>query len=309
MSKVDLLDQLKMIDEDSESKARVLRLETEFRKRIDIHLDALPLNNAELKRFNTSPFVLLFQSARQRYTKISQIEGDILPAKLFSSMETSAGKMVELVMLPEYGWQCVESEMHTANSALDGKRVDGDVLKLVTLKSGPKCLNDEMSENFADAIISNAVTWAAESELRKIDFTYGVLYGTKKLSNKKDWHILRKICEKIPKKVTQTPVGRWDCAFSIDGVDVTVTIRIGGSWWTFLGGAQCVVEMCTALIRACVRPGEKNPANHQHLIADLTEIVSTECVPAGFNVSLLQESQIPWLFFSARHFCDELSAT
>lgn len=34
-----------------------------------------------------------------------------------------------------------------------GKNKDPDIFKLVTLKSGSKCHNDEMSENFADAVI------------------------------------------------------------------------------------------------------------------------------------------------------------
>ena len=43
---------------------------------------------------------------------------------------------------------------------------------------------------------------------QKKDFTYGVLYGTKKQSNKKDWHILRNIFEKLPAdEITLSPEG------------------------------------------------------------------------------------------------------
>ena len=52
--------------------------------------------------------------------------------------------MIEEVVLPEYGWSVVPSEMHTANSALDGKKQEKKIFHLVTLKSGPRCLNDEM---------------------------------------------------------------------------------------------------------------------------------------------------------------------
>ena len=41
-------------------------------------------------------------------------------------------------------------------------------------------------------------------------------------------------------------------------------------------------------------------------IADLHEIVSTATVSRDYNVSLLQRSQLPWLFLIARHFCDKL---
>ena len=44
-----------------------------------------------------------------------------------------------------------------------------------------------------------------------------------------------------------------------------------------------------------------------YTISDLAEIVSTRNVPEAFNSALLQRSQIPWLFFLARHFCDSLT--
>lgn len=101
----------------------------------------------------------MFHTFKKRYRHIAQIEEDILPAKIFSSMETSAGRMVETVVLPIYAWKPVPSAMHTTNSLIDGKKKSGSTLCLATLKSGPRCLNDEMSENIADAILSNSSAW------------------------------------------------------------------------------------------------------------------------------------------------------
>ena len=215
--------------------------------------------------------------------------------------------MIEEVVLPIYGWTCVLSEMHTVNSALDGKRIDDGQVYLATLKSGPRCLNDEMSENFADAILDNSSSWASEENADTVDFTYGVLYGTRKLSNKKDWHILRNIKEKRPENILIDPSDRWDCSFkNKDGIEVKVKIRIGLDWWKHLGGELCFIEVFTALIRSCINPGTSDPANYQYVISDLNEIVSDFVVKETFNVSLLQRSQIPWLFLMARHFCDRL---
>jgi hypothetical protein len=86
-----------------------------------------------------------------------------------------------------------------------------------------------------------------------------------------------------------------------------VTVRIGLDWWEHLGGANCFVEVFSALIRACITPGTPDPVTHQYVIADLHGIVSTEAVSRDYNVSLLQRSQLPWLFLIARHFCDELA--
>jgi len=307
LSKASLLQQLVAVDRSDESRQRVLAMENQFRRKIDSHITSLPEGDARFQKFNTSPYVLLIHARNKNYTKISEIERDILPAKQFSSMETSAGRMVEEVALPVYGWECVASEMHSRNSALDGRKIETDLLRLATLKSGPRCLNDEMSENFADAILNHYKTWSSETNRRRLDFTYGVLYGTPKTSNKKDWHILRNIREKHAGAITIDPSERWNCAFQENGISVDVTVRIGIDWWAHLGGANCFIEVFSALIRACITPGTSDPSTHQYIIADLNDIVSTATISYDYNVSLLQRSQLPWLFMIARHFCDELT--
>lgn len=306
-----LLSDLLAVDQDTSARARVLAMEVDFRQRITQHVQGLPATDARFSKFNTNPFVLLIYSLQKAYRHISQIESAILPAKVFSSMETSAGRMVETVVLPVYGWEVVPSAMHSANSVLDGRRLEGNILKLATLKSGPRCLNDEMSENIADAILSNHQAWAQEAGVTEIDFTYGVLYGTKRISNKKDWHILRKIAEKLADGVvTISPEGRWHCQFQKDGVTVTVTIRIGVDLWNYIGGnARTSAEMYCATIRACIVPSDIQPNDHAFAIADLPEIVSLASVAPTYNVSLLQRSQLEWFFFVARHFCDALEET
>jgi Type II restriction endonuclease EcoO109I len=306
--KTQILADLIKVDNDQASSQRILNLETGFRHRIGNHITALPLANAKLEKFFTSPFVLMIYAHAKHYTKLSEIESDILPAKLFSSMETSAGRMIEDVALPVYGWQAVPSGMHTVNSALDGKRLDNSILRAATLKSGPRCLNDEMSENFADTVIAHGPAWLANDAATELDFTYGVLYGTKKQSNKKDWHILRNIAKKLPPaSVVTTPSQRWDCKFMLGTAPASATIRIGKDWWDYLGGPLCLMEVCTSLIRACVAPGLADPPGTAYIISDLTNIVDWPIGHGPVNVSILQASQLPWLFFLMRHFCDVLN--
>ncbi|MDY6803231.1 MAG: hypothetical protein SXA11_05420 [Cyanobacteriota bacterium] len=38
----------------------------------------------------------------------------------------------------------------------------------------------------------------------------------------------------------------------------------------------------------------------------MNSIVSTALISEDYNVSILQRSQIPWLFLMAKHFCDEI---
>ena len=308
IKKSDILKQLSAVDSDKEAAKRVLKMEVDFRQRMTFAVQSLPTKDAQFAKFYTNPFVLMIHSLQKGYRHINEIESDILPAKVFSSMETSAGRMVESVVLPVYDWLVVPSEMHSANSVLDGKRKAGSILHLATLKSGPRCLNDEMSENIADAILTNCDTWASESSVHEIEFTYGVLYGTKRQSNKKDWHILRKIKEKLSGgKLVVSPDGRWGCKFEKNGLTVAVTIRIGIELWNHFGDrGTAFMEMCCAIIRACISPSDTQPKDHKFTIADLPAIISLKSVPNGYNVSLLQRSQLEWLFFFARHFCDEL---
>lgn len=307
ISKTALLALLKAVDDSEQSRRKVLALETAFASSIKSHLDSLPTENSTFAKLNTNPFVLMMHAKNRGYAEVGELERDILPAKEFSSMETSAGRMVESVMLPAYGWEIVPSGMHTANSALNGRKLEPNVLKLVTLKSGPRCLNDEMSANFADEIVKNVVSWASAAKVRAVDFTYGVLYGTEKQSNKKDWHILRNIAEKLPSgDIVKSPDNRWDCQFKINNVAVTVAVRIGLDLWRHIGGEQCFLELCTALVRACTRTG-KSDTTHHYRIYDLEQIVSQRVIPAAYNVGLLQRSQLGWLFFIASHFCDKIT--
>lgn len=308
LTKADLLQSLVQVDGDKASSDRALAMETDFRTRITSHLESLPTADARFAKFNTSPFVLMFYALQHGYSRISEIENALLPAKVFSSMETSAGRMVEAVVLPKYGWEFAPSGMQTVNSAIDGKKITGDTLCLATLKSGPRCLNDEMSENFADAILANSVAWAKNSGKRKLDFTYGVLYGTKKQSNKKDWHILRNIARKLPSGMKETPDNKWYCSFKKDGISVTVTVRIGIELWNYIAGnGLAFVEICTSLLRACVKPSDTEAGKITYTISDLEEIISLAGLPPAFNTKILQRSQLEWLFFFARHFCDDIT--
>jgi hypothetical protein len=299
---------LKSVDNDEGARARVLALETEFRRRIGINIGSLPGRDAVFAKFNTNPFVLMMHSKNKAYRNIREIESDILPAKVFSSMETSSGRMVEAVVLPVYGWEVVPSVMHSADSVLDGRKQSGDVLCLATLKSGPRCLNDEMSKDIAEDILANCEHWANQYHVREIDFTYGVLYGTKNQSNKKDWHILRNIEEKLTNGILiESPNDRWSCKFKKNDITVTVTIRIGTDLWNYIGGTDLMfTELSSSIIRACITPSDIEPADYEFQISDLPSIISTQSVPEAFNVALLQRSQLEWLFFFARHFCDEL---
>ena len=308
LRKADIYSALMRIDSAAASRDRVLQMETGFRRKIDAHLAGLPLANAEFKKFNTSPFVLLFHSKREGYQRVSQVERDIIPAKVFSSMETSAGRMVEEVVLPVYGWEVVPSQMHSPESVLDGRKTAGNDFLAATLKSGPRCLNDEMAQQIGRDVVANVVSWARNHGTQRVEFSYGVLYGTKRQSNKKDWHILRSMSEVLPDgtNVNEPHRRSWCIGYHSGGVEITATVRVGIEWWTYLGGPDAWLEVCIALIRACITAGPAIANPPDYIISDLAAILDTSGLPDAYNVALLQRSQIEWLLFLARHFCDRL---
>jgi hypothetical protein len=107
--------------------------------------------------------------------------------------------------------------------------------------------------------------------------------------------------------VKETPDGRWHCRFVKNGIDVTVTVRIGIDLWDYIAGHNLAfMEIGASLLRACVKPSETEAGKYVYTISDLEEIISLSGLPTTFNVKILQRSQLEWLFFFARHFCDKL---
>ena len=308
LRKKDIFDALLRIDNDTAARSRILAMESDFRAKIGTHIKGLPDASSKFAKFYTSPFVLMFYSKQKAYSRVAQIEQDLVPAKVFSSMETSAGNMVEKVVLPVYGWEVVQSAMHSHESLLDGRKIDqkSSVFVGATLKSGPRTLNDDMAKNIGNELVDRASSWAVNHGVKEVDFTYGVLYGTKKQSNKKDWHILRNIEESRPRqsKLTASHKGAWSVAYTDGPLKVSATVRVGIEWWEYLGGKDAWIELCCALIRACITPMNGPQPTPNYTISDIPDILDLSPLPSGYNVSVLQHSQLEWLLFLARHFSD-----
>jgi hypothetical protein len=312
LSKSDLFAGLTKIDNSISAQRRIKRMEDDFRSRIETHLQSLAGNSKAFRQYNTNPFVLLFYSNQRRLRRIKEIEDAIVPAKVFSSMETSAGRMVERVVLSHYGWQCVDSAMHTTESVIDGRKIDGDTLRLITLKSGPRCINDSMTDSISSELVKHVADWAKAANVNKVEFTIGVLYGTRKKSNKKDWHTLRKACNAVKTlgtraKLIEPPDSQWHCHFKIGSVDVAARIRIGKSLWDMVGGKRdAYTELLCAIIRASIEPTNAKRSSKPYEIKDIAEIVSLTSEQKRQNFTVLQKSQVEWFLLMSAHFCEQL---
>ena len=313
LRKRDVFASLTRIDSDAKARARVLAMESKFHSKIGIHIKGLPSASSQFSKFYTNPFVLMFYSKQKSYSHVAQIEQDLVPSKVFSSMETSAGTMIQDVVLPIYGWEVVHSHMHSHESLLDGRKVDQSSTTFVgaTLKSGPRTLNDDMARSIGNEFVHRAQSWALRHGVTKVDFTYGVLYGTKKQSNKKDWHILRNIDEFRPSQsqLSTSHKGSWSIGYSDGPLNVKASVRVGIEWWEYLGGCDTWVELCCALIRSCIVPDSAAHGTPTHMITDLPSILEMTEIDPEYNVSILQKSQLEWLLFLAHHFSDGFVAS
>lgn len=310
LSRRQLLEQLLDVDSSSAARSRVLQLEVGFQEKIDAYLSSLKSKYSTFEKLSTSPFVLLVLARQQGAKSIPEIDRGLVAAKSFSSIETSTGKMIEQVVLPVYGWDEVPSSMASANSSLDGLSIKGSTVRVATLKSGPRCLNDTMAERLADDLLQYGDSWAKTHGGARLEYSFGALYGTRRRSNKKDWHILRHVVEKVGHQggsVVTSADESWSCEVVLPGgTAVEAAVRIGQDWWTYLGGATALVEVAVALVRACVALGQMPADSTAYAIPDLADSVSAAEVPRAYNVGLLQRSQLPWFFLTAWHYCDDL---
>ena len=104
--------------------------------------------------------------------------------------------------------------------------------------------------------------------------------------------------------MVSSPERNWAVSYVRNNVHVTVTVRLGIEWWSYLGGNDAWLEVLVSLIRACIEPTPVAESLGDYMISDLASIVSLASVPSGFNTGVLQQSQLPWLLFLGRHFCD-----
>ncbi len=81
---------------------------------------------------------------------------------------------------------------------IDKSCVIGDRRFLVSVKSGPNCINDTQVQAMTDAITTNHAEWLEQTKrtypnVRKLDIIVGLTYGTERTTNNKENQILIKL--------------------------------------------------------------------------------------------------------------------
>lgn len=262
---------------------------------------------------STNPFVLAAYAHLFDVQHLKQVDDIVAAAKVFSSIETAAGRVVEDVIPPFYGWQQIDSPGHTVLSEIDSARVVDDTVELVALKSGPMCINDSMVSQIANAVSNHWIEWSQHWGVDKVRYIVGMNYSTAKNSNKKDWHIVRLAEERaIEHGLTVTsectsPNGKRPLAHQFfAGTQGAKSLRVetmqGRALWAHIGGADdAFLEICWAMAK-CM-DAMAVPMGSNFTTGEMAEIVQ---FAGRVDAPGVSDAEKQWLVLFARHFVDEL---
>lgn len=261
----------------------------------------------------TNPFVLAAYANLFAIQTLKQVDEIVAAAKVFSSLETAAGRVVEDVIPEFYGWQQIESEGHTLLSEIDSARIVDDTIELVALKSGPMCINDSMVSQIANSISVNWIEWSNHWGVDKVRYIVGMNYSTAKNSNKKDWHIVRLAEERavanglITTSGCTSSNGKKPLAHSFfeggqSGKSLRVETMQGRALWAHVGGSSdTYLEICWAMAK-CME-ALAVPIGSNFSTGGMNEIIE---FAAKIDAPEVPEAEKQWLVMFARHFVDEL---
>ncbi|WP_159642256.1 hypothetical protein [Sphingorhabdus sp. 109] len=262
---------------------------------------------------STNPFVLAAYAHLFDVHNLKQVDDIVAAAKVFSSIETAAGRVVEDVIPPFYDWTQIDSPGHTVLSEIDSARVVGDTVELVALKSGPMCINDSMVSQIANAVASHWVEWSDHWEVDTVRYIVGMNYSTAKNSNKKDWHIVRLAQERLEQqginitsscsvKQGKRPLAVPYFEAEENGKTLRVETLQGRALWAHIGGGDdTFLEICWAMAK-CLK-ALPVPIASQFTTGEMKDIVE---FADRIDVPDISEAEKQWLVLFARHFVDKL---
>jgi len=262
---------------------------------------------------STNPFVLAAYAHLFDVQHLKQVDDIVAAAKVFSSIETAAGRVVEDVIPPFYGWEQIDSPGHTVLSEIDSARVAEGTAELVALKSGPMCINDSMVSQIANAVANHWVEWSGHWEVDRVRYIVGMNYSTARSSNKKDWHIVRlaeqraiehgaTILNSCTTAQGNRPLAHPFFEAELDGKHLRVETMQGRALWAHIGGGDdAFLEICWAMAK-CLN-ALAVPVGSEFTTGEMAEIID---FAGRLDAEGISDAEKQWLILFARHFVDEL---
>jgi len=243
---------------------RVLQLASLLKIYFLKHLPTAISKRNGFNDYRTNPYVLLTSASIMGLSDPEKFASFLFNSKLYAGLETSFGKSVEGTFVGVYpvgapdGASWGEPREKAAESkALQGlsrelksqarlnsvwREIDRScVFKgrryLVSIKSGPNCINDTQVAGMVEAIKKHHKTWYAQTkdcypDVNGLDIVVGLTYGTNATTNNKENQILVKLLsEGFREEDRDTQPG-----VLIDSTGyIRIYRRIGQEFWSFVG--------------------------------------------------------------------------
>lgn len=181
-----------------------------------------------LAEYRTNPYVLLTSASVMQLVGSEEFASFLFNNKLYMGLETSFGKSIESVLVLPYPvgatagsrWregpekvaefkalakleqeEKAQKRIDSVWREIDKECVVGKRRYMVSIKSGPNCINDTQVKGMTDAIAQQYATWMAQTKktdpgVTELDIVIGLTYGTDRATNNKENQILVKLLQK-----------------------------------------------------------------------------------------------------------------
>ena len=218
-----------------------------------------------LAKYRTNPYVLMASTSAMRLSEPMRLADFIFNNKLYAGLETSFGKSIEKHFVGQYpigaaeGARWVDPPEKIAEAAalkklsrqekarqrvnsvwreVDKSCVYRDRRYLVSIKSGPNCINDTQVQGMTDAIALRRAEWLRVSkerfpQVKGIDIIVGITYGTDRTTNNKENQILVKLLEHG--FVEEDRVKKPGVLIDADTRTVRAYRAVGQDFWAVIG--------------------------------------------------------------------------
>jgi len=230
---------------------------------IQENLPAAIAKRETLAEYRINPYVLMTSAAVANLSDPDRLAQFLFGSKLYMGLETSFGKSVESAFLSPYPLESKEKwsdapeklaesalllgigREDKAQQRLDSvwREIDKSVVLehrryLVSIKSGPRNINDTQVQAMTRAILDHHGEWFDKTrknfpDVQQMDIVIGLTYGTDLISNNKENQILAKLLQRgFREEDREKKPG-----VLIDEKTASVRVYrvIGQDFWSFIG--------------------------------------------------------------------------
>lgn len=205
------------------SMERVSAIAGSMEQYISANLPRAVLRKSQLSDYRASPYVLMATAGALNLADPRELARYLVDLKLYMGQETSFGKSIEKIVMPQYpiapgtSWADpvekieefaalaglgkearAQARVDSVWREIDASCVDNRGRRhLLTIKSGTQTINDTQVHGMFSAIRQHGREWLRSSRARLgvegIDIVIGLTYGTDRGTNNKDNQILAKL--------------------------------------------------------------------------------------------------------------------